>query len=384
MPSQRWLACYCLALGVLVTAPAAAQWEASTPTASGWLRLSVDDAVYTALGPQALERLRIVDSQGREQAFAVCAPQQPTRPVKVTVPVLPLNVGSRVHFDAAGNLTRQGGPGVEALPPWTDWVLDLRDHPQDLLTIQLPPAMDVSRVQLRSSPNAQQWSRPLPFEAQGQTLTLGNPETITLLRIDIDGGIASAPPALDLGMRSHSSQTALHWFGAGVPSGEATRVQRPYGIQGARLSQVPAALKALTLASRLSPRDAWKSRGQWQAGAAPPVLRLAAVGDREWRLQTQPEGLKLNWELAHVAHELRLPPALSLPLRVDIGSKPSQQLRCDDRRWQGDFSTLTLHALSDTSAAAPPPVAKPGNIRPWFLLLVAAIAGALWWVKRRH
>lgn len=383
IPAAR-LGALCLGLGVLWASPAWSQWTASTPAPAGWLQLPVGEDVYQALGGQSLAHLRIVDALNREQAFAVCTPQPSPPPVQAWVPVMPLNVGLRARIDAAGQLARQGGPGVEAAPPWTDWILDLREYPQDLLTIQLPTSVDVSQVQLRSSPNAQQWSRPLPFQATGHTLTLATPETPTLLRIDIDGGVDQAPQALELGFRSPIPPATLHWFSAGVPSGEPARVRRPYGIQGARLSQAPAELTALTLASRLNARDAWKSRGQWQPGTTPPTLTLATVGDREWRLQTQPANLELEWELAHAAHEIRLPTGLSLPLAIDIGDKPSRQLHCDDRRWQHASSTLSLEPLSATQSATRAPEAQPTNIRPWFLVLVAAVIAVLWWRKRRR
>lgn len=381
---MRLLACASTAASLLFANSAWAQWEAVADDSSSWLKLSVNESLYTSLGMQALEQLRILDAAGREQAFAICTPQQAATPTTVQVPVVPLNVGLRARFDASGKLVRQGGPGVEALPPWTDWVLDLRDYPQDVISLTLPVDIDVSRVQLRSSPNAQQWSRPLPFRAQGQTALLANPETITLLRIDIDGGTQVTPSTLAVALSAQDTQAQMHWFPSGVPSGKAARVQRPYGIQGARLPRPPATLEAVSLASRLNPGDAWKSRGQWQAGSTLPVLRLAAVGDREWRLQTEPAKLNLDWELGHAAHELRLPAGLNLPLRIEIGDKPSQQLRCDDRRWRKASTALSLTSLASSAKEAQGSPQGPTNVRPWFLVIVAAGVITLWWRKRRR
>lgn len=335
------------------------------------LRFEVPDALYQAGATTDFSALQIFDSQGQNVAYAVCAERDQSS-ARTRIPVMGLPDLTRPQLDADGQLSYSNPAGVSKAPRIVDWVLDLRALKGATgILIGLPPIAD-----LRISPNLQQWSAPVEFHQNADTLAF-EPRPVSFVRvrpITPPGADATAPRVL-AEEEQRSDSRAVHWFDPAQDAQGLSLNPRRLPIFAARLkTDLDVVSTDWALQSRQGAWDAWKPRGRMKAGELPAVLRFSAVTDPQWRVPGNPTAAL---ELGHARYELRIPEiahagALRMRLHERGGFGPSLSCRSTQH--------LKMHAPERIVAVDEPLADKtssqPNNLRNFFLLLLAIVVTA--------
>lgn len=377
MPAKAWI----IAAALLCLSPAHAAWVTDAPAAQGHWRIPLDDAIYATLGDASFEQLRLHDTHGQEQAYALCAQRQAGQAQELLLPSTALVRGSEPSLDASGQLQVLRSPGLKEGPPWLRLIVDLRELPGPLQALQWPSHSEQEQISLRSSPDLRQWSRPLSLRREGDRLVLDRPLSQNWLGLSFDPPLTRSPDALRVWTQAGKSQRAVHWFQAELNPEGVYRHNRSQALRGVRLDASD--IESLQLESRLGPGDAWKSRGSWRPAQGAAELLFPAVGDQEWRVRTQPEQVS-RASFAHDALELRLPSDIQPPLRLSIGPRQRPLLTCPQLGSADRMTALQLRPADGRDGALSGQSEGPQNLRPWFLLIALPLVLLWFWHLRRR
>ena len=359
-----------LLLGLLSPLTWANQLEVQSPHSA--LRFEVPDALYQAGATTDFSALQILDSQGQNLAYAVCAERDQSS-ARTRIPVMGLPDLSRPQLNPEGQLSFSSPAGVsDTTPQIVDWVLDLRRLKGATGTLIGLPAV----AELRISPNLQQWSAPIEFQQNGDMLMF-EPRPLSFVRIrpsNLPDAGASTPNVL-AEEEQRSDARAVHWFDPPQDEQGLFLNPRRLPIFAARLkNDVDVVSSDWALQSRQGAWDAWKPRGRMKAGELPSLLRFSAVTDPQWRI---PGNAAAALELGHARYELRIPEiahpgALRMRLHERGGFGPSLSCRSTEQLApQAPQSITTLdEAISNDGSS------QPGNLRNFFLLVLAIVVTA--------
>lgn len=366
-----------MAVALLASAPMAAT------AAAEWLRSPIDVNDRLRLEELGAHRLRLLDADGEPVRFALC-PQIAESPRRdAQVPVSALTRGAELRLTASGALTISSAPGVQLEPPWERLVLDLRNTPGAVSTVRIPDALSEATLTLRSSPNLRQWSRPLAYRrVDGHQLEMEFPVRDSWLSLHILPEPLAAPDSMAVQLVDSGPVRALQWFDVEPDSAGAVTAPLNAPVRGVRMQEVDAALAEVQIASRSGARDAWKARGTWRSGDGPLVRQFNGIGDRQWRLQAQPNALAGFWQIAHDALEIRIPADAQRPIRAALDLPHEPLLDCSSSVWTGRSQPLAIDLAFPDAADSAPADAAPSNVLPWFLLALGGV-GILVLLARR-
>lgn len=339
------------------------------------LRFALPDFVYATGVTADFQQLQIIDAEGGNLPFAIC-PILDEREAWLDVGVLEVPSIARVVTDGHGDLQLEFSPGARHPGVVQDWVIDSRQVQGAITEIKgLPPVN-----QLRSGPNLRQWSAPLTFEQQGDSIVF-SPLQSPYFRVRLSDPRPPGEPALRARLQERSGERQPHWYALTEQGDNHYGNRRQLPVIAARTAGTDA--DGWRVESRQGDWDAWKPRARVPAGEPGAIRRFSAVTDPQWRLL----GSEGPLELAHPAYELRLP-------RISA-AQPLRLLRLEQGRFGPALSCAhtdallpqapdRIEALDSGGFGAP----SATDLRGYFLILVGVglVLGLLWrrYRKARH
>lgn len=349
--------------------------------ADAWQRVPLspqDRITLEEVGSQ----LQIVDAQGNDVAYGICPAVEAVPLEQQSVDLTPLIRGSELALRSDGTATVHTAPGVSLRPPWERWIADLRGPRQRVTGLDLPAGIDPRNITLRSSPDLQQWSRPLDFTVNDAgSLVLSDHLGADWLAIIFTKEPDFAPAQLVVSLAAGAPIRGRQWFPVQLGPQSVTSAPLNEAVRGVRVTGETSSLQAINIASRIKPSDAWKARGRWQPGDGATQILFNGIGDHQWQLQAQPRLDNLHWWLAHDRMEIRVLGTPPQPLTARVENTPRRLLACDAPVWKlrPQAAELTLDSLGGTGVAE----SQNRNILPWFLGLLALGGILLYFQSRR-
>ena len=286
-----------LALAALPVMPAAADPIAELRSGASSLRFALPDFIYASGVSADFSQLQVVDGERRNVEFAVC-PQVSIEDAEIQVPALPVPSIARVGTDGTGALRLEFSPGARHPGTADEWLIDTRGTDASIHGLSgLPPIS-----QVRPGPNLRQWSAPLDFVQDGDTVRFDpRPSPFFKVRLRQTREVDESAPQVTATLRRRQQARKPHWYNTEVGERGIYLNDRALPVIAARI-KAPAGGQEWLIESRQGDWDAWKPRARIPAGEQNPVARFSAVTDPQWRING--DGVL---ELGHAAYEMRIP-----------------------------------------------------------------------------